>query len=144
LLDGSEGIDGALHETRVGNLAVIPSGPLPENPTELLASKKMEDFLSDVSKLADVVIIDSPPLHPTADASILARQADGTLLVIEAGKSSAQGVRRSVETLRRPNARTLGAVLNKVSERSDLQYHPYVLNNGTNPVRQTESREDQR
>lgn len=123
VLDGSRDIDirEALQETEVKNLAVIPSGPLPPNPTEVLASSRMAQLLKRAGELADVVILDSPPLRAVADASILAGEADATVLVIEASKTRTQAVRRSVEMLGRAKVRTLGAVLNKEAER-DGQY----------------------
>ena len=129
LLDEEQEVEGQLLRTEVKNLAVIPSGPVPENPTELLASSRMADLLEQTRELADIVILDSPPLHAMADASILAGQADATLLVIEAGKTRFQAVLRSVEGLNRCNARTLGAVLNKSSEPSSSYYRYYTNTN---------------
>ena len=67
-------------------LEVLASGPLPPNPSELLQSRAMELLLGDLERRADVVLVDAPPLLPVTDASILARMADGTVLVVRHGQ----------------------------------------------------------
>jgi capsular exopolysaccharide synthesis family protein len=117
-----------LHGTATANLQVLPSGsasPL-RNPTELLSSRKMDEVLTGLSQLAELVIIDSPPLHAVVDASILAASAGNVLLVIESGKTSGESIRRSLELLRRLNVTTLGAVLNKDSKRNSRYYRYYA------------------
>src|SRR5262249_27375398 len=67
--------------TRVLGLSVVPSGPLPPNPSELLASRRMRSRLAELRELADVVILDSPPVLAVSDPVVLAGLVDGTLLV---------------------------------------------------------------
>jgi non-specific protein-tyrosine kinase len=98
-------------------LEVLPGGELPSNPSELLASPRMRAFLEKLRDQADLVIVDSSPLLPVTDAAVLASKVDGVLLVIDAGRTPRGEVRQAVESLRRVDARLLGAVLNGVPQR---------------------------
>jgi tyrosine-protein kinase Etk/Wzc len=93
-------------------LKVVPSGVLPPNPAELLATKKMEDLLSKLQEDFDIVIIDSPPVIAVTDASILSTKVDGTLLVVYAGQTERDAVKRATSMLTSVSARILGIVLN--------------------------------
>jgi capsular exopolysaccharide synthesis family protein len=93
-------------------LAVLPSGPTPPNPSELLGSQQMRQLLASLAAAYDVVIIDAPPLLPVTDAAVLAAAADGAILVIRHGKSRREEVERAVQALTSVNAKVLGTVLN--------------------------------
>lgn len=105
------------HLTRVGvrNLAVMPSGPLPPNPSELLGSQRMAELIAQLAQQADVVLLDSPPVLAVADAAILARACDATLLVVMAKKTRSEALRRAREQLAQSGARVIGAVLNRAA-----------------------------
>lgn len=103
---------------------VIPSGPPPVNPTELLASEMMIQTLSSLKKMAEVVIIDGPPIF-VADAIVLANQADGILLVIQLGKTRRDAIKEMVEQIERINIKIIGVVINKVSKRSNYYANYY-------------------
>ncbi len=108
--------------TTVENLRLLPSGPTPPNPSELLMSAEMKRILEQLRSAADYVVIDSPPILAVADASILAARSDGTLLVVEAGKTRTDAVRKAREALERANAKVLGVVINKVRSRGGGYY----------------------
>ncbi len=110
-------------ETDIPNLHVLPSGPLPPNPSELLGSQRMQELLHELAQQADVVLIDSPPVLPLADAAVLARQVDGVLLVLEAGRTRQEAARRAVENLRQVGANLIGVVLNGVPTRGGGYYY---------------------
>jgi len=112
LLDGRT--DGRLHPAQVEGLRVLPSGELPPNPAELLGSQRMQELLAELAQQADVVLIDSPPVLPVADATALAQAVDGVLLVLEAGKTRREAARRAGENLRQVGANLVGVVLNRV------------------------------
>ena len=95
-------------------LALLASGPLPPNPSELLSSKRTASLLTSLRESADVVIIDSPPVLPVTDASILAGLVDATVVVATSGRATRRGVHRAVESLRLVGAPIVGAVLNAV------------------------------
>src|SRR5699024_4695815 len=74
-------LDEVARESRIENLDVITSGPIPPNPSELLSSKKMSGFMKKIREYYDIIIIDSPPVLAVTDSQILSRLTDGTILV---------------------------------------------------------------
>jgi capsular exopolysaccharide synthesis family protein len=94
------------------NLWVLPSGFLPPNPSELLASQQMANLLETVRERFDIVVVDSPPVLAVTDAAILAARVDGALLVARAAKTSTSQVAGAVRALEAVNARLLGCVFN--------------------------------
>lgn len=95
-----------------GMLAVLPSGPMPPNPSELLGSQHMAGLLERLSADYDAVVIDAPPLLPVTDAAVLAALADGAVLVARHGKTRRDEVTRALQALSAVNAKLLGTVLN--------------------------------
>ena len=110
-------VEEALIVTFTPNLFFLPCGPLPPNPAELLSSAGMTETLDHLSRLADVVLIDSPPVLAVTDASVLAAQADGVVLVAASGQTTRRALRQAHATLAAANTRVLGVVLNKVLRR---------------------------
>jgi capsular exopolysaccharide synthesis family protein len=104
-------------------LWVLPSGFLPPNPSELLASQQMADLLDTFRQRFDVVIIDSPPLLPVTDGAVLATIADGALLVVRAAKTSHAQIAGALRALEAVNARLLGCVLNMVRGMKSENYY---------------------
>jgi Mrp family chromosome partitioning ATPase/capsular polysaccharide biosynthesis protein len=116
-------LDACLVPTEVPGLRILPCGPLPPNPAELLASSSMEQVLRDMNSLADVVILDSPPILPVTDTALLAGRGIGVVMVVEAGKTRSQAAILADQTLRRaPQAKILGVVLNKSARRRGSYY----------------------
>jgi capsular exopolysaccharide synthesis family protein len=93
-------------------LAVLPSGPTPPNPSELLTTKRASDILRALGEEADYVIVDCPPLLPVTDAIIVAGMADATILVVTANSTTKRQAARAVELLRQIDAPIVGSVLN--------------------------------
>jgi len=124
LSEGPE-LDGCLKPTAFENLWVLPSGPQPPNPSELLGSRRFESVLQSLKQSADVIVMDSPPTLAVADASILASRVDGTLLVVDSGRTRAGSVQRAKEALSRAKTNLLGAVLNKLTQRGRGYYYYY-------------------
>ena len=100
-----------LLETGVENLWLLPSGPLPPNPAEVLASRRMGEVLKRLSSEADMVLLDAPPVVSVTDALILASKSDGVILVVRAGRTKREIALRAKELLEKVNARILGSVL---------------------------------
>jgi capsular exopolysaccharide synthesis family protein len=99
-------------ETRIPNLWIAPSGPLPPNPSELIASDRMREFLDWARGQFDLVIFDSAPALAVTDAILLGKLTDGVVLCLRAGyvqRRDAQGCR---DRLEQAGVRLLGAVLN--------------------------------
>jgi non-specific protein-tyrosine kinase len=112
-----------LRSTSVANVSLLPSGPLPPNPAELISSERFTRVLGAIGAEADVVLIDAPPIAAVADATILAARVDGVLLVVDSGRTRRDTARRATEQLQRVGARLLGAVLTNVkAEREQARY----------------------
>jgi capsular exopolysaccharide synthesis family protein len=125
ILVGESTLESAVAKSTVPNLRLIPSGPIPAQPTELLGSSEMADVVQRCREASDFVIIDSPPVIGLADPSVLASYADGVLLVInqEAGRRALTQARTQLE---RVGARILGIVVNKVqATRRGYYYYDY-------------------
>jgi non-specific protein-tyrosine kinase len=103
-----------LLRTGIRNIRLLPSGPLPPNPAELLGSQRMRELIEELKGLADVVLLDSPPLLPVVDAALLARNCDATLLVALSATTRKNLLRRAKEQLVQSGANIIGGVLNRV------------------------------
>jgi capsular exopolysaccharide synthesis family protein len=99
--------------TVVPNLWVTPSGPIPPNPSELLASDRMRDWLKSVRSRFDFVVIDTPPALAVTDATIVGMLADGVVLTLRSGKVTREEARLCRDRLRQTGIKILGAVLNR-------------------------------
>jgi capsular exopolysaccharide synthesis family protein len=107
------------------HLRVLTTGPLPPNPAELLASKRMLNLIERLKGSADLVIFDSPPLLAVADSAVLSSILDATVLVIDAQKSRRRSVRLGCAALARAGARVLGVALNRVPGQQHASYESY-------------------
>jgi len=105
-------------------LIAIPSGKLPPNPTELLASDKMSTFLEQLKIAGGYIIIDTAPLM-VADPIVLTPKVDGVLLVIEPGKTKLSSLKASIDQLEHAKARIIGIALNNISKQSGYYYESY-------------------
>jgi polysaccharide biosynthesis transport protein len=97
------------------NLWLLGSGELPPNPAELLNGRRIQEVFAALRELFDLVLIDSPPVLPVTDSVLLAKDADATLLIVAAGKTSRGDLQRSAEKLAQVNARVVGLVLNETT-----------------------------
>ncbi len=104
------------------SLKILTSGPLPPIPSQLLASKKINDVIARLTELAEIVIFDAPPIITVNDASLLASQVDGVLLVVKAGGDKREHVKAAKDRLEKVNARLIGAVLTNAPVDTTLQY----------------------
>lgn len=104
----------AIKSTEVVGLDILPCGPIPPNPSELLHSEKFLQVLNALSDRYDRVLLDSPPIGVVTDAAILSKQVDGTLLVVHASGTPKELVRRAARLLQDVDANILGVVLNNL------------------------------
>jgi capsular exopolysaccharide synthesis family protein len=105
------------------NLAVIPSGPIPHNPSELLDSVRMTHLIDKLKSRCDVVVFDVPPVLSVADATILAARVDGVLMVVDSNFTRRGQAKRAKDALTAVGARILGVVVNRVSASSEEDYY---------------------
>ena len=106
-------------------MAVIPCGPLPPNPAELLAGARFPQLLEEAKSRFDLLVIDGPPVIGLADAPILASRAAATVLVVEAGGARRSVVRIATKRLLQARARLLGALLTKFDAKSSSYGYGY-------------------
>ena len=107
-------------------LLLLPSGPTPPNPSELLGSQTMQAVLERLAKEVDVVIIDAPPVLAVTDAVVLATQVDAVLVVIRAGQTSRQAAAETRRRLEGVDAPVAGFVLNGVDRGDSMAYYDYA------------------
>ncbi len=131
LLSDRPVLDGRLRPTGVDNLRLLNTGPLPPNPSELLGSQRMAALIERLKDEADVILFDSPPSLAVADASILATQTDGVLMVTDAGRTRGNLAKEAVGRLRQVGANLVGVTLNRLQTgRSSYYYYHYYGSDG--------------
>jgi capsular exopolysaccharide synthesis family protein len=106
----------------VASLSILSSGPIPPNPAELLCSLKMETLLKQLRKEFDHIIIDSPPVLPITDPTILSSLVDGVIMVVECEMTTRAALTRACRVIEHAGGKILGTVLNKVDIRRDGYY----------------------
>lgn len=118
-----------IHKLPIPNLYLLPCGPIPPNPAELISSDRMKRMLQQLGERYDHILIDSPPLMNVTDPVILSTMVDGVMLVVHGGKSSRDMVRRAKHELAGVGAKMFGVVLNNVDLRregyDDYYYYRY-------------------
>ncbi|MGL6247930.1 MAG: CpsD/CapB family tyrosine-protein kinase [Culicoidibacterales bacterium] len=107
------------------NLDVLVCGPIPPNPSEMLGSHKMAEFIGDLRTKYDVILIDTPPVLAVADAQILAQIVDGTILVAASHSVKKEQLAEAKKRLDKVNAHILGVVMNKVDIQNQGDYYYY-------------------
>ena len=121
MMDEAASASSSLQETAIKGLFVLPSGPLPPNPADLMGSRRMEEVIAALSEQADQIFFDTPPIVAVTDAAVLATKVDGVLLVISAGKTRRDYARTAVQRLEQINARLVGTVLTNVQMGAAIQ-----------------------
>jgi succinoglycan biosynthesis transport protein ExoP len=124
-LAGASDMD-IIRPTSTSNLNIIPSGPIPPNPSELLSSSRMSDLLQRLNDLYDIIIWDTAPLLTVTDSLILSKVLDGTIIVARAGEATYDDVRRGVKSLQDIEAHFIGVVINALEiTHGDYYYQRY-------------------
>lgn len=133
-LSGNVALSELIVELPIPNLSVLPCGPIPPNPAELVSSERMKEMLRVLGQLYDHIIVDSPPLINVTDPVILSTMVDGSILVVQAGRSTRDMLRRSRQELAGVGAKVFGVVLNNVDIKRDgydeYYYYRYYSNYG--------------
>lgn len=114
-----DSIDSIIQGTTVPNLWLVASGPVPPNPSELLGSEKMMEFLENMNSRFDYVLVDAPPIIPVTDAAVLASKVDGVIMILASGAVAPAAAKEAKTRLEQAGAHIMGLVLNKV----DIGHH---------------------
>jgi tyrosine-protein kinase Etk/Wzc len=115
-----------IHPSKLENLNIITSGTLPQNPSELLGTKRMIDFLSEMREKYDVIILDSAPVIAVTDTEILSRLVDAAVLVVSSDSAQLNLVEKAVQFIKNDHSLFLGTVLNKFSYKAGYDsYYKY-------------------
>lgn len=118
-------VEDVIQTTRVDGMHVITSGPIPPNPSELLASARMDEVLARVGEQYDVALIDAPPVIAVTDAVLLAPRVDSVLLVLRAGSTRIEMAQEARNTLQNAGAKNIGVVLNIIKLHGGGYYNYY-------------------
>lgn len=108
---------------------LIPSGPIPPNPVELISSKKMRELLESLHESYDIVIMDGPPIANFADSRLLSRLAEGVVIVTSVGITQRQSLKTSIEEIAKVGGKIIGTIVNRVESKSKFGYGYYYYYN---------------
>lgn len=116
------------HMKDIEGIHVITSGPIPPNPSEMLASDKMKNLLSKLKDTYDYIIVDSPPVSYVTDGAVLSSICDGTLLIVAAGQTDTRAAITAKDQLDKVNANIIGVVLTKLPKKGKGYYKYHYSN----------------
>lgn len=129
-LSGQAAFEEVLCNTNIDTLNVILAGPVPPNPSELLAGTTFEKLLGAAREAYDYVLIDSPPLGSVIDGAVISKKCDGAVIIVEAETISYRFVQEVKEQLEKSECPILGVVLNKVDIKNQKYYYNYYSKYG--------------
>lgn len=113
------------HRLDTEGLFAITSGVIPPNPSELLASNRMNQLMAEFEELFDLIIFDMPPVIAVTDAQVMSSKTDGTIFVVNKDGADKEMVTKSKELLEKVKANVIGVVLNRVELKGDNYYYYY-------------------
>lgn len=125
VLIGKALLEDSLVSVGVPNLSILPSGPIPPDPTVPLRSPQMTELVAKLKAQSDIVIFDSPPVLVATDSTLLKSLTDGVLIVVDAQTTTRKAIRDAMNIIEQGTGNVFGAILNKVSARSDAGYYNY-------------------
>ena len=131
ILLGNKNFTECVHCTDIRNLHVLTCGPIPPNPSEMLSSKKIKEFIQSLRDYYDYVFIDAPPIGIVTDAGIISTYTDGCIFVVGAGEADIEMAKVSKERLEKVGANILGVVLNKFESSGANGYYNYYYEQDT-------------
>lgn len=122
-LAGKLSLKDIVQKTFIDNIWLVPSGPISPNPAELLNSKKMKDFLDEVTQVFDLVLMDSPPVLAVVDSVIISSIAESVALIVRGGKTRRKALSAAVEELERARAKIIGIIFNGMNVAKEGAYY---------------------
>ncbi len=123
ILQGKATLDEVIQHSKMPRVFVLTSGPIPQNPSELLGSNEMTALMQQLMHLFGAVVLDTPPLLPVTDAAVLAPSMDGVLLVVSAGQARREAVHAAIDQLESMGVSSFGVVINRTQQ--DPMYNSY-------------------
>lgn len=117
-----------VQDSKIPNLSILTSGPIPPNPAEMLMSETLWRLIDELKPHYDMIFLDAPPVGVVTDAAIIATKVDGTIFVVRAGEIKKAQLTRATDLLKKVNAHVLGFILNGASKQTD-DYYNYYYNN---------------
>jgi capsular exopolysaccharide synthesis family protein len=124
-LTGRAPLEDAIQKTAIDNLWILPSGPHPPNPAELLNSKKMRELLGILKEQFSMILVDTPPVLAVIDPVIISSICDGTVLIVRTAKTTRKPLLKTIEELRKAKAPVIGVIFNDAKSRKDGQSSNY-------------------
>lgn len=129
IADIDTGIENYVQHSDIPNLSILSSGIIPPNPSELLASQRMNQVIEALKNHYEIIIFDMPPVSVVTDAQIMASKVDGTILVVREGQTEKESLRHAKELLERVQANILGVVFNAITKTN--KYADYYYSYGS-------------
>lgn len=125
LIIGKSEFDKAIRTTRVDNLDLLTSGPVPPNPSELIASKNFRKIFEVLQDEYDFILIDTPPIVSVTDAQVFLQYVPNCVMVIDTQKNNKNEVKKAKQLIEQADGHVIGAVLNKTAEEKSSNYYYY-------------------
>ena len=125
LIIGKSDFDKAIRSTRVENLDLLTSGPIPPNPSELIASDRFKKLYSQLIEMYDFILIDTPPVISVTDAQVFLQLVPECVLVVDAERNNKNEVKKAKDLILKADGHILGAVLNKTPQDKSSNYYYY-------------------
>ena len=122
-----EGLEEYILQTRIKNVHLIPAGPTPPNPVELLDSEKNEKLLSKLKSLFDIIILDCPPIIGLSDTLVLTKHSDANIMIVSNKKTKLESLVKAKKAFEQIEAPITGVIVNKASIK-DNSYYGYYCN----------------
>lgn len=125
ILLGKKNLDDCIKKTKQENLYILTGGVIPPNPSEVLASQKMSEFIKGIRSEYDYIFIDAPPVGIVSDAAIISSYSDGVIFVVGSNEVDKNLAKLAKERLDSVNANILGVILNKFKADINNEYYSY-------------------
>lgn len=125
LIIGKSDFDKAIRSTRVDNLDLLTSGPVPPNPSELIASKNFENLFKQLMEVYDFILIDTPPVISVTDAQVFLQYVNDCVLVIDTERNNKKEIKKAKQLIEQAEGHIIGAILNKTPKEKSSNYYYY-------------------
>lgn len=125
LIIGKSDFDKAIRSTRVENLDLLTSGPVPPNPSELVASDRFKEIYNQLMDMYDFILIDTPPVTSVTDAQVFLQLVKDCVMIIDTEKNNKNEIKKAKQLIEQADGHIIGAVLNKTERDKSSNYYNY-------------------